>query len=487
MLFRILSFLAFASCLSAQDGQQLFSLYCAACHGADGKGATGGTFPPLAGSRYIAGDADRAVKIVLKGLTGPVDVLGKTYNLEMPPQGAVLPDDQLAAILTYVRSAWGNQAGALTADKVKAIRTSIDDRKTPWTAEEILKLHPLPLEKTALSNLTSQTYEGEWQAMPDFSKLTAANVEEEHDGILDVDDSVDRDSFALVWQGNFEAPTDGDYTFLLDADDAARVMLDGNLVAEVKGIGPLNGARAKQGKVKLSRGAHAFRTEYLEYRGHQGIALGWQAPGEKRWRWLSNEKPRTTELRTQIPIEPAGTRPVIYRNFIFGTTPRGIGVGFPGGLNLAYSADNMAPELIWTGKFMDGSFKWLERGTDNSPPAGENVTNIGIGKYYEDGRFLGYKLDAAGNPTFLVKIKDVILSDSWHAESGALVRKLSLVGKGRQNIKFGDDLKSQGTTYLDKSNLTIDIGDAEVWYHKGMVDVIVTDAKPATLTYRWKP
>ncbi|OYV02889.1 MAG: hypothetical protein CFE26_21675, partial [Verrucomicrobiales bacterium VVV1] len=92
----------------AQDGAQLYTLYCAACHAADGKGATGGTFPPLAASPYVAGDPDRAVKIVLKGLSGPVDVLGKTYNLEMPPQGAVLPDDQVAAILTYVRSSWGN-------------------------------------------------------------------------------------------------------------------------------------------------------------------------------------------------------------------------------------------------------------------------------------------------------------------------------------------------------------------------------------------
>src|SRR6476620_5852152 len=100
MLHRLLFALALASPLLAQDGQQLYTLYCSACHGADGKGATGGAFPPLAESPYLAGDPDRAVKIVLKGLSGPVDVLGKTYNLEMPPQGAALPDDQIAAILT---------------------------------------------------------------------------------------------------------------------------------------------------------------------------------------------------------------------------------------------------------------------------------------------------------------------------------------------------------------------------------------------------
>ncbi|RYD46234.1 MAG: cytochrome c, partial [Verrucomicrobiaceae bacterium] len=74
MIPRLLPLLLLSGPLVAQDGQQLYTLYCSACHGADGKGATGGTFPPLAGSPWIAGDADRAVKIVLHGLHGPVDV-----------------------------------------------------------------------------------------------------------------------------------------------------------------------------------------------------------------------------------------------------------------------------------------------------------------------------------------------------------------------------------------------------------------------------
>lgn len=90
----------------AQDGGQLYTTYCSACHGADGKGATGGQFPPLAGSPWVQGDPNRAIKIVLHGLNGPVEVAGRTYNLEMPPQGAAIPDDQLAAILTHVRASW---------------------------------------------------------------------------------------------------------------------------------------------------------------------------------------------------------------------------------------------------------------------------------------------------------------------------------------------------------------------------------------------
>lgn len=468
MISRLLVFLSLASPIFAQDGQQLFTLYCSACHGTDGKGATGGTFPPLAESPWLAGDPDRAVKVVLKGLTGPVDVAGKTYNLEMPPQGAVLPDDQIAAILTYVRSAWGNQASAVTADFVKTTRASISDRNTPWTAEEILKLHPLPLEKTVLTNLLSQSYSGKWSSLPDFSTLKAANVEEEHDGIISLKDSPFEDNFAIVWTADFQAPADADYEFLLDADDAAAVILDGKTVTEIKGAGPMNGSRVRKGKINLTKGSHKFRVEFLELSDQQGIALGWKLPGDAPWNWLSDSKAQQPKVRQSIPIEAIGSRPVIYRNFITGTTPRAIGVGFPGGLNLAYSADDLAPELLWTGKFIDGGPKWIERGTDNSPPAGENVVTLNKSRTLpESAKFKGYKLDPAGNPTFIVQIGQQILRDSWSAESGALVRKLSIIGP---------PLEIQ---IPQPPELTIIGGN-------GRTSIQLTSGQPLTLTYRWK-
>ncbi len=467
MLHRLFLLLSLATPLTAQDGGQLFTLYCSACHGADGKGATGGTFPPLAESPWLSGDPDRAVKVVLCGLTGPVDVLGKTYNLEMPPQGAVLPDDQIAAILTYVRSSWGNNASAVTPETVKTIRAATA-RKTAWTAPEILKLHPLPLEKTALTNLISQVYAGNWSSLPDFSTLKAENVEEEHDGILSLTDSSLKDAFAMVWQADFAAPTNGEYAFLLDADDAANLLIDGKSVVEVGGIGPMDGSRAKQKKTTLTQGSHKFRVEYLEISGNEGITIGWKGPGDKSWKWLTDTTAKSTKLREPIPIESANGRPVIYRNFIAGTSPRAIGIGFPGGLNLAYSADNLAPELLWTGAFMDGAAKWLERGTDNSPPAGENVVTLGKSRSLpKEARFRGYKLDASGNPTFAVQLGEQMLLDSWHAESGALVRKLSITGSPLDlEISRPPGLIVEGAT--------------------GSTTQKLTPGQPLTLTYRWK-
>ncbi len=143
--------------IHAQDGGQLFTLYCSACHGADGKGAGNGAFPPLAASPYLLADPELPIKIVLHGIHGPIDVLGKTYNLEMPPQGVAIVDDQIAAILTYVRSSWGNKASVVTPDLVKKIRAETTSRSGHWTASELVKLHPIQAD-LPLSDLLSHNY-----------------------------------------------------------------------------------------------------------------------------------------------------------------------------------------------------------------------------------------------------------------------------------------------------------------------------------------
>jgi mono/diheme cytochrome c family protein len=423
-----------ASFVCAQDGGQLFATYCAACHGTNGEGAAVGQFPPLAGSPWVKGEPERAIKIVLHGLHGPIEVNGKSWNLEMPPQGALLADDRVAAILSYVRTSWDNQAGSVTAAEVKAIRDANANRKEPWTTAELLKHHPLPLEKTALMDLTSQIFTGTGRDMPDFSRLTATNVEEEHNGIISRKISPHQDHFVIVWQGTFQAPVNGEYEFYLDADDAATVTLDGKRIVDVLGIGPMNGSRAKTKKIKLTKGSHPIRVEYLEFEGVEGIALAWRAGEGDGWHWLSDKPEGGPAFRKTLPIGPENGRPVIYRNFIQGTTPRAIGVGFPNGANLAWSADNLAPELLWTGAFIDGSFKWQDRGMEPNPPAGDNLVHLSDKRFLpEDARFKGYQLDPAGNPTFIVKIGDQILKDSWQPgqrpdQANSLIRNLSLTG-----------------------------------------------------------
>ena len=109
---------------------------CAACHQATGLGLPG-AFPPLAGSEYVLGEEERVVRIVLRGLTGPVTVKGQTFNGAMPAWADQLSDAEIAAVLTYVRSSWGNSAEAITAEQVARERAATAGRTAPWTVGEL--------------------------------------------------------------------------------------------------------------------------------------------------------------------------------------------------------------------------------------------------------------------------------------------------------------------------------------------------------------
>jgi mono/diheme cytochrome c family protein len=124
-------------------GEVVYNMLCFACHQTSGMGSPG-QYPPLAGSEWAQGPAERVIRIPLKGLTGPIQVKGHTWTgVSMPAFGTTPPlddDENLAAVLTYVRQAWGNKAPPITPEQVKAIRAAIASRSSPWTAEELLKI-----------------------------------------------------------------------------------------------------------------------------------------------------------------------------------------------------------------------------------------------------------------------------------------------------------------------------------------------------------
>ena len=105
---------------AAAAGASVYSANCSACHGAEGKG-TPGAFPPLAGNAAVtAADPKDIIHIVLDGKSGPLDVGGTTYNGTMPPWKAQLKPDDIAAVLSYIRSSWGNSAPAVSTAQVQA-------------------------------------------------------------------------------------------------------------------------------------------------------------------------------------------------------------------------------------------------------------------------------------------------------------------------------------------------------------------------------
>jgi len=104
-------------------GEKIFSVYCAACHQNDGKGASG-RFPPLVGTDWVTGDKKRLIRILLNGLEGAIEVNGETYINAMP-QHSFLKDEEIANVLTYIRQNLGNTASEITAKEVTEIRNSI--------------------------------------------------------------------------------------------------------------------------------------------------------------------------------------------------------------------------------------------------------------------------------------------------------------------------------------------------------------------------
>jgi len=118
-----------------QTGATLYAAVCAACHQVDGKGLEG-LAPPLLDSEWVLGPSDRPVKIVLHGVRGPIQVLGKTHTGDMPPLG-ILPDEQIAAILTYVRRAWGHTASPVEIGEVTRIRAQTAHHSDAWSPEEL--------------------------------------------------------------------------------------------------------------------------------------------------------------------------------------------------------------------------------------------------------------------------------------------------------------------------------------------------------------
>ncbi|MDT0643932.1 cytochrome c [Zunongwangia sp. F363] len=102
------------------EGKGIYTQYCVTCHQANGSGVPN-LNPPLQETQYVLGDKERLIGIVLNGANEGLEVKGKTYSNSMPPFN-YLKDEEIAAVLSYVRNNFGNEAEPVTAEEVKAVR-----------------------------------------------------------------------------------------------------------------------------------------------------------------------------------------------------------------------------------------------------------------------------------------------------------------------------------------------------------------------------
>lgn len=115
---------------------ELYRTYCANCHGADGRGVPN-RFPPLVDTRWVLEDDARLILITLHGMIGPMEVRGERYDEFMPPFSHRLADEELAAVLTYVRTSWENDGDEIDTEQVRRVREEYPQPRDPWTAEAL--------------------------------------------------------------------------------------------------------------------------------------------------------------------------------------------------------------------------------------------------------------------------------------------------------------------------------------------------------------
>ena len=124
------------------EGRKKYLVSCAGCHGSNGKGVSR-MAPPLVASDWVLGDEKRLALIILHGIEGAIEVAGKKYDapdiLPVMPSHSTMDDESIAAILTYVRNEWGNQAPAISRGLVSRTRHTSQGRVYPWSPAELNK------------------------------------------------------------------------------------------------------------------------------------------------------------------------------------------------------------------------------------------------------------------------------------------------------------------------------------------------------------
>jgi plastocyanin len=309
-----------------------------------------------------------------------------------------------------------------------------------------------------LTDLKFSLYHGEWKKLPDFSGLTPHREGGVPDNLIQLNFDDYKNQYALVFAGVLKAPATDEYTFYTAGDDGVRLFIDGEVVLNDDGIHP---AKIKEKKKKLKGGDHKVRVEYFQAEGGSELYVGWKSDrfdttALSKWtppNWKTPVVQKQDEF-IGMPLEPKGG-PILYRNFIAGAGNRSIGVGFPGGLSFAWSAETLNLALAWRGAFMDAARHWKNRGGGAQPPAGFDVLSptslvpplavldsdaapwpaFTPDATPEGYSWKGYTLDSKGVPSFHYQWRGIEVEDriestgDFKSPEGGLVRTLKLNGK----------------------------------------------------------
>ena len=140
--------------------------HCATCHQPDGEGLALSGFPPLTKSPWVNENDERLIKLTLKGMFGPLELEGKKYPglTPMTPFGGLLNDDEIAAVLTYVRNSFGNKSAPIAGAKVSQVREATKDKLDFYSPGELTGSGPGAPSRKFVKMWTMDDFKGAFDA-----------------------------------------------------------------------------------------------------------------------------------------------------------------------------------------------------------------------------------------------------------------------------------------------------------------------------------
>jgi hypothetical protein len=311
----------------------------------------------------------------------------------------------------------GPTRGSLTAEDVASGPLRIQGDHGSLAIKNIV-INNFDKKPGTLSDLTYKTFYGSFGKNEDFSKQTVAETGKANAITWEI--LKENNNYAYVYNGKFNAPTEGEYTFRLQAAGNAYVKIDGQDVLPAESR---NNNMFRVGKVTLKAGVHAIELLNSKTEGYMrpGLALWVAGPG---FREISlNTASSVTTGGGVDPILITAPTNTIMRSFMdFRKTPsaknvrivHAVSVGSASNLHYTYDLEKGAVLQVWRGEFLDATPMWHERGDGSSRPRG-SVTLLNnemfLGKTSGQSawtadttgsgfRQKGYSLDDTDAPTF---------------------------------------------------------------------------------------
>ncbi len=380
----------------------------------------------------------------IESIRKPMAKIVKTAAAPMPPPPRV-SDQEMTALIAYVR--------ALSAGKHDVDAGTV-------------------IAKGAIHDFRYRVYNGSWDKLPSFDELKPVKEGTAKTGIADTTFSKKRDDFGIVIEGKLKIEKPGKYSFDLGSDDGSRLTVNGKRVVDNDGV---HGVKNMTGSVELEAGMAAIRIDYFEKGGGEHLSMYMSGPGIDKLQLARNtapERKKKPALVTGNPIVAAAGEASIYRNFIKGASPRGIGVGYPESINICFDANAMNIVMAWHGAFMDGARHWNGRGQGFQPPSGHYLVSLrraqAIAQLQDPKspwptlstennaddrakglRFRGYRLIEGRRPVFKYTAGKTVIEDYVIPKGGKLpsfTRQLTISGHGKfyYLAAADDDIQRQG-------------------------------------------